>query len=66
MSWKTLDQLSKATDVAQETRVETADKVEWVERSVRGDLWQKDSKSEGLQDESETCFNVWFGDSATV
>lgn len=38
-----------------------------MEVSVRGDLGQKDSRkreSEGLQDGSESCYDVWFSDSS--
>lgn len=40
-------------------------RVEWLEIEVDGDLWQEgSSKSEGeqLQDSSDVCHHVWFGD----
>lgn len=39
-----------------------------MEMSVRNDFWQKDSsKSErkALQDGSETCYDIWIGDTDT-
>lgn len=39
-----------------------AGSVEWVEMSVRGDLWEMDSSKserEVLKDTSETCYDVW-------
>lgn len=57
MSSDTWGQSSKATDSAQER---------WGrQRSIRGDLWQKDSgesEDEGLQDGNEICYGEWFGD----
>lgn len=40
----------------------------WVELSVRSDVWQKvssKSQREGAQDDSETCYDVCFGDGGT-
>lgn len=42
-----------------------AHRVEWVETNVKGNVWDKDSsktESEGLQESSETCYNVRLGD----
>lgn len=39
-----------------------------VEMRVTGDLWQKETsktESKGLQDDNETCYDIWFGDSST-
>ena len=47
---------------------ESADRVEWVEKSVRSDLWQKgssESERKGLQEGSETSNVLWFGSSGT-
>lgn len=43
---------------------ESEERGKWVEMSVAGDLWQEDSsksESEGLEDGSETGYEVWFG-----
>lgn len=45
---------------------ESVGTVAGMETSLRGDLWQKDgSMSEGLQNGSEICCDVCFGDGGT-
>lgn len=44
---------------------ENADKVDWVEMSIKGDLQQKDSsrsERKALQDSRMTSYGGWFGD----
>lgn len=47
---------------------ESAGRVEQVEKIVRDDLWQKDnsmSERKGLQDGSESCYDIWFWETGT-
>lgn len=44
---------------------ESADRVLWVELSVRGDLWEKNS-SKSKTDFCELCYDVWLEDTVRV